>query len=174
MQIGKSIGLVIMLGMGAAFTSVAHSAGDGAAHQREIIPIDVRKNIRVVYQVQTDEWKKGVGKPLGYLKKLSGVYDESGVPQKERHINAVFHGKAGYWMLNDEAYNRHTNTALGNPNKTIISELVAMGISIELCGQTMKSQGWRFDDVLPEVKIVIGAYPRVIDLQMRGYAYIKF
>jgi len=171
----KFINLLFALSIGAVFTSVAHSAGViDAQQQRQIIPIEVRKDIRVVYQVNRDEWKNGVGKPLAYLKKLSGVYDESTIPRQERHINAVFHGKAGYWMLTDEAYNAHTKTDKGNPNKAIIRELVAMGVSIELCGQTMKSQNWSPDDILAEVKIVIGAYPRIIDLQMQGYAYIKF
>jgi len=171
----KLITLLFALSIGTVFTPAAHSSGMiDTQPQREVVPIEVRKDIRVVYQVNRDEWKNGVGKPLAYIKKLSGVYDESAIPQQERHINAVFHGKAGYWMLTDEAYNAHTKTHQGNPNKTIIRELVAMGVSIELCGQTMKSQNWSPDDILTEVKIVIGAYPRIIDLQMQGYAYIKF
>ena len=171
----KFIRLIFALGIGTAFAPVTYSAATiDAQQQRQVVPIEIRKDIRVVYQVNRDEWKNGVGKPLAYLKKLSGVYDESAIPQKERHINAVFHGKAGYWMLTDEAYNTQTKTHGGNPNKAIIRELVELGMSIELCGQTMKSQGWSPDDVLPEVKIVIGAYPRIIDLQMQGYAYIKF
>lgn len=171
----KFITFLIILSTGALFPPLAHSAEiKNGPQQRDIIPIEVRKDIRVVYQAESDEWKNGIGKPLAYLKKLSGVYDESSIPRQERHISTVFHGDAGYWMLTDKAYNAHTKTDQGNPNKTIISELVEMGVSIELCGQTMKSQGWSQDDVLPEVKIVIGAYPRIIDLQMQGYAYIKF
>jgi len=36
----------------------------------------------------------------------------------------------------------------------------------------MKQYGWKAEDILPNVKIVVGAYPRIIDLQ--GYAYIRF
>jgi intracellular sulfur oxidation DsrE/DsrF family protein len=167
--------VILLLSFATLFTPFANSASaqEGQA-ARDIVPIEVRKNIRVVYQVNTDEWKNGVGKPLAYLKKLSGVYDNAEIPQDERHISAVFHGKAGYWMLTDEAYNAYTKTTAGNPNKDIIRELVAMGISIELCSQTMKSHDWSADEVLPEVKLVIGAYPRIIDLQMQGYAYLKF
>lgn len=157
------------------FPSIAHSAATVDTQlQREILSIEVREDIRVVYQVNRDEWKGGVGKALAYLKRLSEAYDGLEVPRNERHISAVFHGKAGYWMLTDEAYNTHTDTHAGNPNKAVIRELTAMGVSIELCAQTMKSQGWSADDVLPEVQIVIGAYPRIIDLQLQGYAYIKF
>lgn len=171
----RFITLLVVLSTGAFLTPLAHSAEikNGQQHS-EIIQIEVRKDIRVVYQVSSDEWKKGVGKAFVYLKSLSGLYDESAIPRQERHINAVFHGDAGYWMLTDDAYNTHTKTTAGNPNKAIIRELVEMGVSIELCNQTMKSEGWSSEDVLPTVKIVIGAYPRIIDLQMQGYAYIKF
>jgi intracellular sulfur oxidation DsrE/DsrF family protein len=57
---------------------------------------------------------------------------------------------------------------------SIIQRLLDRNISIELCAQTMKSHGWKADDVLPGVIIVIGAYPRIIDLQHQGYAYIRF
>jgi len=175
MQNRKSITLFLALYAGMLMIPLAHGAGvTSEQQQRDVVPIEIRKDIRVVYQANLDEWKNGVGKPLAYLKKLTGVYDQQAIPQQERHINAVFHGKAGYWMLTDEAYNSHTKTKEGNPNKVIIRELVAMGVSLELCGQTMKSQGWSQNDVLPEVKIVLGAYPRIIDLQMQGYAYIKF
>lgn len=45
---------------------------------------------------------------------------------------------------------------------------------LELCKSTMQSHGWTGKDVLPGVRIVVGAYPRIIDLQLRGYAYIRF
>lgn len=56
----------------------------------------------------------------------------------------------------------------------MIKELLAHGVSVELCGVTMKSMGWTEKDVLPGGKIVHDAYTRLIDLQQRGYAYIRF
>jgi intracellular sulfur oxidation DsrE/DsrF family protein len=38
----------------------------------------------------------------------------------------------------------------------------------------MKAHGWTLNDLLPEVKIVPGALPRIIDLQLQGYAYLRF
>lgn len=138
------------------------------------LPVEVRKDIRVVYQINTDDWKEGVGKGLLYLKKLTDTYDKMGIFEKERTISAVFHGKAGYWLLNDKAYAAFKKTDGENPNKEIIEELVKAGVSVELCAQTMKSHGWKPEDLLPQVRTVVGAYPRIIDLQMQGYAYIRF
>lgn len=142
--------------------------------RQESTPLKVRRNIRVEYQIKEDEWRGGVGKGLAYVKKLVEAYRSMGIPEGEVHISTVFHGSAGYWMLRDEPYNAFTKTTEGNPNKAIIHELVEKGVSIELCAQTMKRQEWKTEDILPEVRIVIGAYPRIIDLQLQGYAYIRF
>ena len=138
------------------------------------IGVSVQKNIRVVYQIKDDDWKGGIGRGLYYLQKLVGTYDSLAIAEGDRSIHAVFHDSAGYWMLTDKSYDRFTGSKAGNPNKHVIEELVNRGVSIELCAQTMKSQGWNVEDILPDVKIVVGAYPRIIDLQMQGYAYIRF
>lgn len=142
--------------------------------ERIPIPISVRKDIRVVFQIKDDDWKKGIGKGLYYVGKLVETYDSMGIDPKDRSIHAVFHDSAGYWMLKDSAYNKTKGINTGNPNKEAIRKLTQQGVSIELCAQTMKSHGWVADDILPDVKVVVGAYPRIIDLQMQGYAYIRF
>lgn len=153
------------------FSTNAPAQREGTAKP---LPVEVRKDIRVVYQINTDEWKEGVGKGLLYLKKLTQAYREMGISPEDRAISAVFHGKAGYWMLNDKAYAAFKDSDGDNPNKEIIAALIEAGVSIELCAETMKSHGWQPHDLLPQVRMVAGAYPRVIDLQMRGYAYIRF
>jgi intracellular sulfur oxidation DsrE/DsrF family protein len=47
-------------------------------------------------------------------------------------------------------------------------------VSVEICNSTMKSKGWTGNDLLPGVTIVHDAYTRLIDLQHRNYAYIRF
>jgi hypothetical protein len=80
----------------------------------------------------------------------------------------------------------HTRIALG----TFLAALISLGTAygqrgvgeqIDVARQlskpelvTLKGKGWTGEDVLPGVKIVVGAYPRIIDLQLRGYAYIRF
>ncbi len=145
-----------------------------AQEERRPIGLSVGKDIRVVYQIKDDDWKGGIGRGLHYVQKLVGAYNSLGVAEGDRSIHAVFHGSAGYWMLKDKPYREHKATTTGNPNKQVIEELAKSGVSIELCAQTMKNHGWTAGDILPEVKIVVGAYPRIIDLQMQGYAYIRF
>lgn len=132
-----------------------------------------KKEIKVVYQIKTDESKNGVGAGLYYLKKLSDAYDNLGIEKSDRQIHGVFHGDAGYMLLKDEAFSLEKGTD-ENPNKRIIQELLKNGVKLELCASTMKNNGWQKKDVLEGVTIVAGAYPRIIDLQMSGFAYIRF
>ncbi len=139
----------------------------------EAIALKRTEDIRAVYQIKTDEWKDGVGAGLHYVQKLLDVYNSIDIEDDATDIRAVLHGDAGYWLLKDESYAQAAG-ASANPNKAIVAELVARGVSIELCAQTMRSHNWRASDVLDGVQIVVGAYPRIIDLQQRGYAYIRF
>lgn len=138
------------------------------------IGLAVRNDVNVVYQIKTDRWKKDVAAGLHYLDKLAGAYDEMGVFPADRRIVGVFHGDAGYFLLKDPVYRKASGKSGENPNKALVQRLLDAGVKLELCKSTMQSHGWTGEDVLPGVKIVVGAYPRIIDLQLRGYAYIRF
>jgi intracellular sulfur oxidation DsrE/DsrF family protein len=47
-------------------------------------------------------------------------------------------------------------------------------VQIELCENTMQQKGVKPAELMPGVKLVVGAFPRLIDLQLQGFAYIKF
>ena len=140
-----------------------------------IITVEVKKNIRVVYDIKTEEVEAGVGKALYYLRGLYTAYERQGVAPGEIHVSAVLHGPTVKWLLNDEAYQKHVGDPFAvNLNHQVIEELIGLGASIEACNATMKSRGWNAKDLLPGVRVVHDAYTRMIDLQQRGYAYIRF
>jgi accessory colonization factor AcfC len=134
----------------------------------------IESNIAIVCRVDEDEWKEGVGAGLLSIRRLIEHYESIGVPASELHISAVVHGRAGYWLLKDGPYQAVKKDSSENPNKALIRELDDLGVSIELCAETMAEHGWTKEDVLPEVTVVVGACPRVVDLQLQGYAYWRF
>jgi intracellular sulfur oxidation DsrE/DsrF family protein len=138
------------------------------------IALRVTDGVKVVYQVKTDAWKQGVAAGLHYVDKLSHFYDKMDIRSSNREIVAVFHGEAGYFLLEDAPYQQASGKPGGNPNKQIIQSLLDAGVRLELCKSTMQHHGWTDADVLPGVQIAAGAYPRIIDLQLRGFAYIRF
>jgi accessory colonization factor AcfC len=137
-------------------------------------PLAVRTDIAIVCRIDSDEWKDSVGMGLMAVRGLVEAYRSIGTPFEELHISAVIHGKAAYWMLTDEAYAAFRKGDGTNPNQAIIRELGELGVSIELCGQTMKEHGWKKEDVLRGVMIVPNAFPRIVDLELQGYGYIRF
>jgi intracellular sulfur oxidation DsrE/DsrF family protein len=141
----------------------------------QIIGVTVTKNIRVVYDVKDDVWDAGIGKALYYVRGLLEAYKALDVPESELKISVILHGPTVYWALDEDAYRKYRNDAFDfNPNTEVIRDLLAHGVSIEICNATLKGKGWTAADLLPGTTIVHDAYTRLIDLQLRGYTYIRF
>lgn len=136
------------------------------------------EDARAVFQVSGDRWREGVGAALFYADKVTQAYERLGVPLEAQHLVLVFHGDAAYHLLNDAAfaaYDRRADpTQTRNPNATLIERLAERGVRVEICASTMEQRGWERDDLLPEILVTPNAFPRVIDLQMDGYAHLVF
>ena len=155
--------------------SHAGSIDASATTPRTTFNIHERQNISVVYDVKDDIWEAGVGKALFFLSGLMASYQSMGVSSDELHISVIMHGATAYWLLNEHAYQTHKGDPFDyNPNEHIVQSLLSSGVSVEICNSTMKAKGWTEDDIMPGVTIVHDAYSRLIDLQLRKYAYIRF
>ena len=144
-----------------------------AATEPEVIPIQVRENLRIVYQVTDDAQHEGVNKGLFYARKLINTYQSHGIAPEQVHLHLVYHGTGIAAVVNDEARKR-LGAESANPNGDILAELIKRGVQIELCENTMQQKGVKPMELMPSVRLVVGAFPRLIDLQLKGYAYIKF
>jgi len=137
-------------------------------------PLTVNTDICAVCRVDHDSWKDGIGEGIAHVRELIDDYERLGIPPGEVHISAVFDGDAAYWLLTDKAYAAHRPNESFNPNSVAVHRLIELGVSIELCGKTMRERGWQPQDIIPGVKVVVGAHPRIIDLEQKGYAYLRF
>ncbi|TCV88982.1 DsrE family protein [Sulfurirhabdus autotrophica] len=165
--------MVFFCSMTAGFTLAADKVDEFSL--RPIISIEKRQDIRVAYDVKDDVWDAGIGKALYYVRGLLDSYKSMGVKPEQLHISVIMHGATAYWLLKDETYQEYKQDPFGyNPNEQVVKELLAHGVSVEICYSTMKGKGWQAEDLLPGVTIVHDAYTRLIDLQQKGYAYIRF
>jgi len=147
----------------------------GMTQPPPMITVSKHKNIRIVYDVSHNVMDAGIGKGLYYARGLLESYKDLGIPEEELHISVVVHGAAAYWLLNQDAYELKVGDIFAfNPNEHVVADLIAHGVSVEICYVTMKSKGWAADDILPNVKLVHDGYTRIIDLQQQGYSYIAF
>jgi len=167
--------LTVILATLLTFSPLPATANEPAAKEFGLIGIEKREHIRVVYDVRDDVWTAGIGKALYYARGLIEAYRSQGVPPEKLHVSVVIAGKAAYWLLNDAAYQTYKDDEFAyNPNSQVVEELVELGVSVELCNATRKGRGWQVEDLLPGVKRVHDGYTRLIDLQQKGYAYIRF
>ncbi len=139
----------------------------------EMIPIQVRENLRIVYQVTDDAFYEDVNKGLFYARKLINTYEKHGIAADRIHLHLVYHGTGIAAVVNDQARKR-LGVETANPNGELLAELIRRGVQVELCENTMQQKGVKPAELMPGVKLVVGAFPRLIDLQLQGYAYIKF
>ncbi|MPQ77141.1 DsrE family protein [Hydrogenovibrio sp. JE_KL2] len=146
-----------------------------SAADSTILKVQHKHDIKVVYDVNQNNIEAGIGQALYYVRGLLEAYKGQGIPMEQLHISVVVHGAAGYWLLKDPKYQDFVGNPFDvNPNEKVVKELIAHGVSVEICHVTMKAHRWKPEDILPGVKIVYDAYTRIIDLQMQGYAYVKF
>ena len=144
-----------------------------SAAEPEVIPIQVRENLRIVYQVTDDVAHDGVNKGLFYARKLINTYEKQGIAADQVHLHLVYHGTGIAAVVSDAARKR-LGTDASNPNGEILAELIKRGVQVELCENTMQQKGVKPTELMPGVKLVVGAFPRLIDLQLQSFAYIKF
>ncbi len=140
--------------------------------------LQTRQGVRVVYGVGADKAREGVGEGLFFVNRLLDNYDREGIPTAERQVVVVLYNEAAYWLLNPEAWTKYTGPrkldAAQNPNLALLSSLQQRGVRVEVCGTTLKKKGWTPADLVPGIHVVPGAYARIIDLQLQGFAHIAF
>lgn len=91
----------------------------------------------------------------------------------DAQVTAIFHGPAGYMLLDDATYNRVCNWQRGNPYKDQITALLQAGVQFEECGETMKVNHWENAALLPGAKVNTAANFRIIELVQQGYVQIQ-
>jgi len=87
-------------------------------------------------------------------------------------IIAVGYSGGGRWLLTNEAYNRTYGVTTGNPTAALTQSLMARGVTVYMCQNTMRGNGWVSSDLLPGVKMVPSGAVALLDFEHKGYKYI--
>jgi intracellular sulfur oxidation DsrE/DsrF family protein len=133
------------------------------------VPV-VLKKAKVVFNMDHAAFNGDV--PVG-LKHMALMLDRFRQTGTDSRLVAVFHGDAGYMLLNDETYDAVRKTRSGNPYKGMVEDLIKAGVQIEECGATMQANKWINEDLLPGVKVNSGALGRIVQLVQEGYVMIQ-
>lgn len=133
------------------------------------VPVTL-KTANVVFNM--DHIALGGDMPFG-MKYMDLLSKKMKADQATGKIIGVFHGPGAFMTLNDVSYNSNRHVTTGNPYKGLINELVAEGVQIEECAESMKGNGWTNKDLLPAVKVNTGAVGRIVELTQQGFVQIQ-
>lgn len=148
-------------------------AADSAKTEEAKIVIDVPvvlKQANVVFNM--DHVALAGDMPFG-MRYMGLLHKKMLADKAEGKIIGVFHGPAAFMTLNDSSYNAARHVSTGNPYKATITALVASGIQIEECAESMRGNGWTNKDLLSVVKVNTGAVGRITELVQQGYVQIQ-
>jgi intracellular sulfur oxidation DsrE/DsrF family protein len=162
----RTIGVVVALAGALGGWSASRSAAD---ELRIDVPVHL-KSAKVVFNIDHLVFEGDQPTGLIFMRLLSRKIEADHTPSS---IVAIFHGPAGYMLLDDATYDRERRTSTGNLYRRAIAELQQAGIQFEECGQTAREGGWGNADFLPGVKINEGANFRIIELVQEGYVQIQ-
>jgi len=128
------------------------------------------KQAKVVFNLDHAAFEGDQPTGMQFMKILAAYFREQGT---QARMVAIFHGAAGYLLLNDAAYGRVRNWTSGNPYKEQVAELIKAGVEIEECAETMRLNRWGNADLLPGVKVTTGANMRIIQLTQEGFVQLQ-
>ncbi|MFN3583360.1 DsrE family protein [Phenylobacterium sp.] len=133
---------------------------------------DPARTYKVVFDVA--KGPSAPGKPSAGLDRVArfvNILSLGGVPAGQRKIVAVVHGGATQGVLSDEAYARRHEGAR-NPDAPLVAQLVAAGVDLRICGQSMAAAKIVPADLAPGVQVDLAALMTVIHKQGEGYVLV--
>ena len=164
----RSAGSSLAFGLGLLLSVAAPTPTVQAQEIRIDVPV-VLKDARVVFNLDRPAFEGDQPTGLQFLRIM--VPQLKATSPTARFV-AIFHGGAGYMLLDDAAYDRARNWQGGNPYKRQIEKLMADGVEIEECAETMRQHRWSNADLLPGVKVNTGANFRIVQLVQEGFVQL--
>jgi intracellular sulfur oxidation DsrE/DsrF family protein len=142
-------------------------------NQKKALHIDIPVELKEVKNVFSVASLSFEGDLPAALFHLHLIVDDISNWKAKSQVVAIFHTNAGHVTLHDEAYNPDRNIATGNPYRQLVTDLMARGVQVELCGATAKVHGWGNADLIPRIKINTDAMARTTQLVQEGFVKIS-
>ena len=111
------------------------------------------------------------GKPnrgLESAARLVNLYAKEGLAASRPQIAVILHFNATPAALIDAAHDRAGGGS--NPNRELVEKLVANGVEVWVCGQSVIRGGHALSDILPGIKVAHSAMVFNMNRQQDGWA----
>lgn len=112
------------------------------------------------------------GKPnrgLESAARLVNIYESENLADDRPRVAVILHFNAMPAALTDAAHAR-TTAGGANPNRELVENLLANGVEVWVCGQSVIRGGNRLDDVMPGIRVAHSAMIFNLNRQTDGWA----
>ncbi len=165
----------------AAIDAKYGAALDGTSTSAMTTCLAHRENVKAVVSVNSADWnaKAGKARQVGNIFNLVDNYvDMYGMEAgKDIEVVAIGYAAGARWWLTDEAFDRLHGTKPDvfepNPAKASVLAMLSKGVTIVMCQNTMKSNGYLTVDLIPGVNMIPSGVSGIVDFQYRGYIYLN-
>jgi intracellular sulfur oxidation DsrE/DsrF family protein len=132
---------------------------------------DPNKTVKLIFEftqaTSAGKQATGVNEGLEELARILNLHILSGVKKEKLKAAVVFHAGAIMSVLSDNYYQQNYQKA--NPNLNLLNQLVAAGVDLYICGQSLVLREIPSSMVLPEVKVAVSAKTTLSHFAAEGY-----
>lgn len=148
--------------------------GPGSAAMTECLA--KRGYIKVVAAWNNDDLnaRSGISQQVVNINNMVSDYAKYGIVlDEDNKIVAIGYGLGARWLLKDAAYVAKVDaTAAGNPSRAAVEGLLAKGVRVFMCQNTMRGAGYTVDDLIEGISMVPAGVTAVVDYEKRNYKYL--
>lgn len=135
-------------------------------------PVSEDAVFKVVFDVSKQADEGRLNRSFGSLARFLNMHVANGVKPENIHLALVVHGKAGFDLLNEKAYQDKFKQS--NINIALLNELSQNNTQIFICGQSAAYYGIKPEDLNEHVFMSLSAMTANALLQQQGYTLNPF
>ena len=124
--------------------------------------------MKIAFDVSEAGPSDAVNRKFEMVARSVNLHTAKGISAENMSTAIVVHGLAGADLLTTEARGAE------NPNAVIIAQLLAAGVTIQLCGQSAEGMDIKKADLLPGITMAPSAITAHALLQQQGYTLNPF
>lgn len=135
-------------------------------------PLSGQESFKVAFDAAEAGGQEKANRKFESLARFINMHARAGIDPKQIRLALVVHGKAGFDLLNEAAYQKKFEGV--NPNAPLLAKLAKSNVRVIICGQSAAYHGIKAEDLLPNVEVALSAMTAHALLQQQGYTVNPF
>jgi intracellular sulfur oxidation DsrE/DsrF family protein len=148
------------------------AGGPAFAVEDRDVPLKEGMKYRVVFEATGYPGEpEAINRELTVAARFMNMHGKNGVPLEDLDVAVVFHGRALFAAMTNEAYREEHG--IDNPNLELLQDMADAGVKFYACGQSLGFRGLDKSALASPVKVGLSALTMLVTLQAEGYAFLS-